>query len=662
MHSDHSPIRRFGEFCFLWACSRIESFFSRGMKSKKVQKIHSHHKKETESLPKLNPSRIESGKAKAKTKSPNLDPIFPFRLIFVFFFTLLIQCQTSGDSSLPLAPQKKNQTHKEIVSKWESLSPSSIKSLTYLYIMGDGEVHSGQIGNQTEGKVDRFKIGSITKLFTGIAILQLQDSGKLKLDDPVSIYLPEIKTVKPKKQGYREITIRDLLTHQSGLPSDLAKGFFLPPDAKEETILESFRALPSSLASMERNEPGKIHSYSNLSFGLLGNIIERSSGESIEVYFQKHIFEKAGMKHTTLLESLPNSELISGYSGLFWKTQTIRPVIRDLTAGSISTTGEDMGLFMKAFFKSKENKGLFSSESFEEFHRSQLGPTSNFDMKLGLPVLKTSYEADGKTIWFYGHSGSLPPFFADLIYDPQTEIVSFVAGNTLGLKTGSLKETNTKVMELLWEERMGLRPEPSLLPTPQNKELVKGENGFYISPFGIHEYKEGTPPTLGLTGFDLNLVEREKRYGIDLRVFFGLIKINDPQLNEIRIEFESWEGNPIFTLYSKGLPKGTAGIGVKFLPDHKYPDSQYFGTFVTKEPYAIIPTIKLEKDKRGFPLLTIYYMLGGMENTIQVPCQWEGGNTLRILGYGRNLGERIELGEKDGKPLLLYSGGEYEKD
>lgn len=66
-------------------------------------------------------------------------------------------------------------------------------------MMGDGEIHSGQIGNGSNGTVDRFKIGSITKLFTGISILQLQDAGKLKLDDKVSKYLPEIKLMRYKK-------------------------------------------------------------------------------------------------------------------------------------------------------------------------------------------------------------------------------------------------------------------------------------------------------------------------------------------------------------------------------------------------------------------------------------------------------------------------------
>ncbi|MCW7464802.1 serine hydrolase domain-containing protein [Leptospira levettii] len=625
------------------------------MKSKKEKKIHSiqTRKNQIQGITPSYPSHIQS---------PIHDLYFPFRILFVFLFFLLFQCQSNGESKDNSYFQNKEKTKTEIQKKWETLAPSGIKSLTYMVMMGDGEVYQSQIGVSSEAKIERFKIGSITKLFTGIAILQLQESGKLKLDDPASKFLPELNLVKPKQEGYREITIRDLLTHQSGLPSDLANGFFLSPEAKEDEIYRSFRSLPKSLAGLERNEPGKIHSYSNLSFGLLGNIIERVSGASIESYFRIHIFEKAGMKHTTLLEELADSDLITGYSGIFWKTKTIRPVIRDLTAGSISTTAGDMGLFMKSFFQSKSNKGLLSAVSFDEFHKTQNGPFANFEMKLGLPVMKTSYMADGKTVWFYGHSGSLPPFFADLLYDPETEIVSFVAGNTLGLQTGGLKGTNTEVMEIVWEEKMGVRPEPILLPVNAKKGSIYGEEGYYISTMGIHEYKNGNPPTLSLMGFDVGLIPKENRFGIDLRVFFGLIPIRDPKIEEMRIEFETWEGNSIFTLYNKDLPKGVAGIGVKFTPNNRFPEEKYFGTFVTKENYAIIPKLKLEKDKRGFPLLTIYYALGGMENTLQVPCEWEGEGTIRILGYGRNLGERFVLSEKDGKPVVLYSGGVYEKD
>ncbi|XDD47113.1 serine hydrolase domain-containing protein [Leptospira sp. WS39.C2] len=643
------------DYGFYKLVTKPNLIFLVGMKSKQEKKIPST---------KLNGNKPQPKPVSKKTKTKSLSPdsFFPFRIIFVFFIIFLFQCTTGGDSKETSYFQNLKKTEITIQNQWEKLSPSGINSLSYMYMMGDGEIHHSQIGDVTFGKIDRFKIGSITKLFTGIAILKLQESGKLKLDDPVAQFLPEIKLMKSKKEGYREITIRDLLTHQSGLPSDLAKGFFLPPDAKEEDIYHSFRSLPKALEGVERNEPGKIHSYSNLSFGLLGNIIERASGDSIESFFRVHIFEKAGMENTTLLENLPTSDLITGYSGILWKTKTIRPVIRDLTAGSISTTAEDMGRFMKVFFQSKQNKGLLSAASFDEFHRTQYGPVANFEMQLGLPVMKSSYIADGKTVWFYGHSGSLPPFFSDLIYDPKTEIVSFVAGNTLGLQTGNLKETNTKVMEVLWEYKMGYHPEPTQLPNQTKTEMVKGEEGLYVSPFGIHEFKDGNPPTLSLMGLDFGLVTKENRYGLDLRVFFGLIKIEDPKMNETRVEFETWEGNPIFTLYSPDLPKGTVGIGVKFNPDQRFPDSMYFGDFVTKEPYSIVSKLRLEKDKRGFPLLTIYYLLGGMESKIQVPCQWETNDTLRILGYGRNLGEKLTLGKKEGNPVIYYSGEEFQKD
>ena len=608
------------------------------------------------------------------------EALFPFQTLPLFFplppysnrksksfflilnILILLQCSSLQEKPKEVYHNNIEVTETVIQTKIGELQNSGIQSLSYMYLLGDGKIHSGKLGGEKKDQVQRFKIGSITKLFTGIALLQLQEKGKLKLDDPVSKYLPEIKEMQKTKPNLREVTVRDILTHQSGLPSDLASGFFLSPEASDSEILESFRALPKKLPGIERKEPNKAHSYSNFGFGLLGTVIERVSGLGIEDYFQKEIFSKAGMKHSTLLEFHEGSELVPGYYGIFWKTKTIRPIIRDLTAGSLSTTGEDMGLFMKSFFLSKKGKGLVSKESFAEFHRAQVGPISNFEMKLGLPVLLTEKRAITKTVWIAGHSGSLPPYFADLVYDPETETASFLAGNTAGLATGQISPTNKNLMEIIYDYKTGSLLESPNLPERKEQNKLDGYFGLYVSPFGVQALKPGNPPKLEIMGFDFDLVERDNRFGTNLRLFFGLIPVKDKTIESFRIEFESWEGNSIFTLYSKDLPKGMAGIGMKFTPDHRYPDSKYFGTFVTKESYAIIPKLKLEKDNRGFPLLTIKYLLGGMENSLQVPCQWERENSIRILGYGRNLGEKITFGFKEGKPVIQYSGGEYEKD
>ncbi|TGL87575.1 class A beta-lactamase-related serine hydrolase [Leptospira congkakensis] len=620
------------------------------------------------------PSKKPPSKTKSKVKEdpllpirtlPILLPLPPFsnrkRISFFLFLNILVflQCSSIQEKPKEVYHNDLTVTEKAVLSKIEEVENSGIKSLSYMYLLGDGVVHSGSLGVDKKGQIQRFKIGSITKLFTGIALLQLQEEGKLKLDDPVSKYLPEVVGMPSRGQKYREITIRDILTHQSGLPSDRASGFFLSPITKDSEILAAFRSLPQTLSQMERNEPGKAHSYSNFGFGLLGIVIERTSGIGIEEYFQKNLFSKAGMKHSTLLELNEGSELVTGYSGLFWKTETLRPVIRDLTAGSLSTTGEDMGLFMKTFFQSKRGNGLLSPSSFFEFHRIQKGPSSNFQMKLGLPVLMEERKSGDKSIWISGHSGSLPPFFADLIYDPESETASFLVGNTLSFATASIRPANKDILDITYEYKTGLKLEDLPLLERKKQNRLDGFYGLYVSPLGIHEVKPGNPPKIEMMGFDFDLVEKDNRFGTNLRLFFGLIPIKEKTLESMRIEFEPWEGTPIFTMYSLNASKGSWGFGVLVKPDYRLSEKSFLTTYQTKDPYSLISRVELKEDKRGFLNATVYYSLGGMENSNQFPCQWEQESTLRILGYGRNLGERIELKTVDGKPRLVYSGIEF---
>ncbi|TGK82483.1 class A beta-lactamase-related serine hydrolase [Leptospira noumeaensis] len=629
---------------------------------------------------KTKPTRKSSLKIKSKPKTkikekedhllpirplPILFPLPPFsnrkRISFFLFFNILFFFQCSSLQEKPREVYHNNlvTTETEVLSKIEKLQNSGIQSLAYMYMLGDGVIHAGNQGGEESVQIQRFKIGSITKLFTGIALLQLQDKGKLKLDDQVSKYLPEIKMIQSRGKNFPEITLRDILTHQSGLPSDLASGFFLSPEANDKEILESFRSLPKHLIHIERNEPHKNHSYSNFGFGLLGVVIERVSGLGIEEYFQKEIFKKAGMKHSTLLEFYEGSDLAPGYHGFFWKTKTKPQKIRDLTAGSLSSTGEDMGFFMKALFQSKKGKGLLSKESFAEFHRIQKGPSSNFQMKLGLPVLLQEKISGGKTVWISGHSGSLPPYFADLVYDPETEIVSFLAGNTTGFATAEIQPTNKEILDILFEYKTGNSLEPVPLPKRKDQNRLDGYFGLYVSPFGIHELKEGNPPKLEIMGFDFDLVEKENRFGTNLLLFFGLIPIKDKSLESFRIEFETWDHEQIFTLYSTNMVKGSLGFAHRFQPNQNLPAESYFTRYSTKDPHSLIPRVELAKDKRGFLLFSINYSLGGLSYSTTLPCQMESATNLRILGYGRNLGERLEIKKFAEKPVLVYSGIEF---
>ena len=137
-----------------------------------------------------------------------------------------------------------------------------------------------------------FDMASLTKcLVTATAVMQLYEAHKLQFDDPVAKYLPAFGA-----NGKQSVTIRELLTHYSGLPEDvsLKDDWGLAAPDKAEGIR---RAMNASLDSV----PGTHFKYSDINFITLGALVEAVSGEALEVYAQKHIFGPIGMMHTRFL-------------------------------------------------------------------------------------------------------------------------------------------------------------------------------------------------------------------------------------------------------------------------------------------------------------------------------------------------------------------------
>ena len=141
-----------------------------------------------------------------------------------------------------------------------------------------------------------FRIGSMTKQFTAVAVLMLMEQGRLGLSDPITRFLPDYPT-----QG-RTITVEHLLTHTSGIPGFASLPDW-PPLAREDMTL-------SELIALFEDEPlefgpGERWKYSNSGYVLLGAIIEEVSGLTYEAFLQKSIFDPLGLKHTHYGNTIP---------------------------------------------------------------------------------------------------------------------------------------------------------------------------------------------------------------------------------------------------------------------------------------------------------------------------------------------------------------------
>lgn len=148
-----------------------------------------------------------------------------------------------------------------------------------------------------------FPLASISKTFTAVAILQLKEQGKLKLDDSLAKYLTDFP--------YPNITIRQLLSHTSGLPD--TEGLLDPLIAKQPDKIFTIRDDIPALISYKSNksllfEPGEKWSYSTVGFQLLALLVEKISQESFPTYMRKHIFIPAGMSETYVQTSLSQTK------------------------------------------------------------------------------------------------------------------------------------------------------------------------------------------------------------------------------------------------------------------------------------------------------------------------------------------------------------------
>jgi CubicO group peptidase (beta-lactamase class C family) len=219
-------------------------------------------------------------------------------------------------------------------------------------IVIDGELaHSGAFGAsdvaaKTPVTADTvFRIASMTKSFTAMAILKLRDEGRLGLDDPAERYVPELKGLKYPTTDSPRITIRHLLTHSEGFPEDNPWGDQQLGESEESLSRMLREGIPFS------NAPGIAYEYSNYGFAILGRIVSNVSGRPYDEYVSDHVLAPLGMTATTLHPAkVPAGRLAIGYR---WEDQrwTEEPALPHGSFGAMGgmlTTIKDLGRFVGA--------------------------------------------------------------------------------------------------------------------------------------------------------------------------------------------------------------------------------------------------------------------------------------------------------------------------
>jgi CubicO group peptidase (beta-lactamase class C family) len=264
--------------------------------------------------------------------------------------------------------------------------------------------------------------GSISKLFTGIAVMQLVDAGRLDLDRDVNDYIDFAIEVP---DGGVPVTLRRLLTHRAGFEEHVKGLFSRDPE-------------PEPLSRwLARNQPhrifpnGDVEAYSNYGFGLAGYVVERVSGEPFALYVLRHILEPLGMSHSTFVQPLPDDLaplMAKGYQRSDKPPLMFFETIASSPAGALSSTGTDIGRFMRALMNggTLDDVRILPEARLDEMTAAP--PQATPAGYLGLVFFGLKVAGDD-TI---GHGGATMSFLSDLKIFPAQGVGVFVSRNGRG--------------------------------------------------------------------------------------------------------------------------------------------------------------------------------------------------------------------------------------
>lgn len=251
-----------------------------------------------------------------------------------------------------------------------------------------------------------FDVGSITKMFTAVAVMQLVEKDKITLTDAVSKYLPEY----PNKAWADQATIQELLSHTSGMGE-----FF--PHVNEFKNLYNLQEIVDTISKIVPvNMPSKEMVYSNAGFYLLGRIIEKVSGQNYFQYIQKNVFDAAGMKDTYFETHAEDKRFAKGYmlNENTRQYESNKTVINKTggPAGGTLTNIADLLAFKTAL---KSNK-LLSEKYCKEMTAIAVQGRMGMDYGLGIGV---GTMPNG--VRWIGHNGGAPGIAANFAWFIDTD-------------------------------------------------------------------------------------------------------------------------------------------------------------------------------------------------------------------------------------------------
>ena len=542
-------------------------------------------------------------------------------------------------------------------------------------VVADGEVVLIEGFGSADEASDRpvtadtvFRIGSITKLFTAFAVMQLVEDGLVDLDEPYATYVPafSIRTRSPA----RAITVRDMLTHHAGLPGDIFKGLAGAGNDRPDSEA-AYREYPSLLdGQYAPYAPDTVFSYSNVAFSLLGILVEEVSGTPYSEYVQNEILGPLGMESSGLYAVDAFADRIATGYAPRGGDPDLYSHIRDMPAGSMHASLEDMGAFMQMIVKegtlpaggpSGGDVTIVAPATFAEMGRRQNATVAlDFDFSIGLAFWLTNPTPvpDARLM---SHSGSIPPYHAVLITAPDEDLAVLTITNAdaaVGVVMDVAVESITRLLEA---GRGRAFPQASLPDRPEvpiEESVLEELRGVWASPAGLIESDvRAGRLRFALSAGTVTAVHRGDGY---LTPEIRILGVPLIQLYPLYFRILELDGEYHIGIYQGGI---LMGLATRYEPGPIPPAwKTRIGAYEILNPdeVAIVEDVKLiyDEETQLFGLETSSLLTGG---TMVMPLYAVNDDLAVTAGYGRMQGEAIQVTVVDGKERIYYSGYELRK-
>lgn len=361
-------------------------------------------------------------------------------------------------------------THEMADKDLPSLSIALVEDQQVVWAKGFGFADPIKKIPATAGTV--YRVGSVSKLFTDIAVMQLVEQGKIDLDAPVTRYLPNFK---PRSAFGKPITLRQLMSHRSGLVREPPVGHYFDPDNP---------TLAATIASLNKTSlvyaPEFRTKYSNAAIAAVGYVLERTQKEPFAKYLKRFVLDPLGLEDSSF-EPTPEitKDLAKAYmwtvDGRTFEAPTFELGISP--AGSMYTTVEDMGRFMSALFAGGQGaKGrMLKSATLEQMWTPQFAPAGQ---KTGYGIGFGIGELEGRRT--IGHGGAIYGFATTLkaMPDDKLGVVVVTTKDSANAVTNRIADLALKTMLAVREKKAVPQPE---ITSPVDPKFARSATGRYVN-------------------------------------------------------------------------------------------------------------------------------------------------------------------------------------